>query len=198
MKPSLFSKPSRLPLQVLGRGRIIECSVCGNKWFQTAERALTLTENFLMKVRQRQRRRFLVAETRRTGARLGSFGRGRQPDHADPNTMKMSYDPSSHGGVGSTANRENYPGREEAHGFVDAPSCCSPQLPTRDGNEVRLVHISYRNPHSPKPVPGLVVHRQDWTEERARDAAESVKRFAGFDLFVGNIPFSVSEKVRRG
>lgn len=39
-------------------------------------------------------------------------------------------------------------------------------------------------------------HRQDWTEERAKDAAESVKRFAGFDLFVGNIPFSVSEKAR--
>ncbi|CAN0158407.1 unnamed protein product, partial [Hapterophycus canaliculatus] len=69
--------------QVLGRGRIIECSVCHNKWFQTAERALTLTENFLMK---------------------------------------------------------------------------------------------------------------GWTEDRAKDAAESVKRFAGFDLFVGNIPFSVSEK----
>lgn len=36
---------------MLGRGRTIECSVCGNKWFQTSERALTLTENFLMKVR---------------------------------------------------------------------------------------------------------------------------------------------------
>eukprot|EP00903_Cladosiphon_okamuranus_P009820 g9333.t1 len=72
-----------MDLEVLGRGRIIECSVCGNKWFQTAERALTLTENFLMK---------------------------------------------------------------------------------------------------------------DWTEERTRDAAESVKRFAGFELFVGNIPLSVSEK----
>lgn len=44
---------SALVVQVLGRGRIIECSVCGNKWFQTAERALTLTENFLMKVWQR-------------------------------------------------------------------------------------------------------------------------------------------------
>ncbi len=31
-----------------------------------------------------------------------------------------------------------------------------------------------------------------------RDAAEAVKRFAGFELFVGNIPLSVSEKVREG
>ncbi|CAM9096469.1 unnamed protein product [Pylaiella littoralis] len=70
-------------VEVLGRGRIIECSVCGNKWFQTAERALTLTENFLMK---------------------------------------------------------------------------------------------------------------DWTENRAKDAAEAAKRVASFELFVGNIPLSVSEK----
>ncbi|CAM9554573.1 unnamed protein product, partial [Ectocarpus fasciculatus] len=72
-----------MELEVLGRGRIIECSVCGNRWFQTAERALTLTENFLMK---------------------------------------------------------------------------------------------------------------DWTEDRVEQTAEAVKKFAGFNLFVGNIPFSVSEK----
>eukprot|EP00904_Undaria_pinnatifida_P014127 jgi/Undpi1/9845/HiC_scaffold_28.g12299.m1 len=72
-----------MQLEVLGRGRTIECSVCGNKWFQTSERALTLTENFLMK---------------------------------------------------------------------------------------------------------------EWSEDRAKDAAEGALRFAGFDLFVGNIPFSVSEK----
>ncbi|CBJ27692.1 RNA recognition motif-containing protein [Ectocarpus siliculosus] len=72
-----------MDLEVLGRGRIIECSVCGNRWFQTAERALTLTDNFLMK---------------------------------------------------------------------------------------------------------------DWTEDRVAATAEAAKKFAGFNLFVGNIPFSVSEK----
>ena len=36
---------------------------------------------------------------------------------------------------------------------------------------------------------------QEWSEDRAKDAAEGASRFAGFDLFVGNIPFSVSEKV---
>lgn len=61
---SLVSSSGRNNLQILGRGRIIECSVCGNKWFQTAERALTLTENFLMKVRHGQR---AVAEKRGKG-----------------------------------------------------------------------------------------------------------------------------------
>lgn len=39
---------------------------------------------------------------------------------------------------------------------------------------------------------------QDWTESRVAETAEAVKKFAGFNLFVGNIPFSVSEKVSHG
>lgn len=40
---------------------------------------------------------------------------------------------------------------------------------------------------------------QDWSEERLRDAKAKAAAPAGFgfDLFVGNIPFSVSEKVRK-
>lgn len=54
-------------------------------------------------------------------------------------------------------------------------------------------------PHNPTQYPSPPgPPAQDWTEDRVEQTAEAVKKFAGFNLFVGNIPLSVSEKVSQG